>query len=122
MADVTVAEWIARRREVERCATSGPWHQGEDGHRYGNAREAFTRKDMHDPESYDAWPEAAYPEDAAFVVDARTSLPLALDALEAALELAKRHRAFVTKRGRDDCICTICDMCRAIETALRGAS
>lgn len=86
---MSAADWIAQRREVERCATSGPWHQGRDGHRFENAREAFTRKDMHDPESYDVWPEAAHPEDAAFVVDARTSLPLALDALEA---LLKGHR------------------------------
>lgn len=62
------------------------------------------------------------PGNAALIADARTSLPRALDALEAALALANGHRDFVTKRGRDDCICTICDMCRAIETALRGES
>ena len=61
-------------------------------------------------------------ENAALTSDARTSLSRALDALEAALGPAKGHRAFVTKRGRDNCICTICDMCRAIESALRGDS
>ena len=54
--------------------------------------------------------------------DTRRDLQAACDALEAVLELTKEHRAFATKRGRDDCICTICDMCRAIESALRGDS
>ena len=53
---------------------------------------------------------------------AQSDLPRALDALEAALAAGKGHRDFVTKHGRDDCICTICDICRAIETALRGES
>ena len=94
---MSAAEWIAKRREVERSATSGPWHQGNDTHRYENAREAFTRKDMHDPESYDVWPEAAHPEDAAFVVDARTSLPLALDALDAVLTFATAERDKISR-------------------------
>ena len=33
-----------------------------------------------------------------------------------------RFWAKVDKRGRDDCICTICDICRAIESALRAES
>ena len=66
--------------------------------------------------------EHAQAWDRSDMVAAYDVLPLALSALEAALELAKRHRAFVTKRGRDDCICTICDMCRAIETALGADS
>ena len=54
--------------------------------------------------------------------DTRRDLRTACDALEAALGPAKGHRAFVTKRGRDNCLCTVCDMCRAIESALRGDS
>ena len=125
---MTAAEWIAKRRELLAAASEGPW----------------SAADEHDGFDFPAWcvsqmrpgwesmtPTAGYvgdvadverEPDAKLIADARTSLPRALDALEAALELAKGHRDWVTKRGRDDCICTICDMCRAIETALRAES
>jgi len=120
---MSTTDWIAKRRELLADATEGPWFQDADdpGLVWGEQRSdgdghwsLFASETGHDA--------AAQPWDAALIADARTSLPRALDALEAALELAKGHRAFVTKRGRDDCICTICDMCRAIETALRAES
>lgn len=120
---MTAAEWIAKRRELLAAASEGPWFQDADdpGLVWGEQRSdgdgywsLFASETGHDA--------AAQPSDAALIADARTSLPRALDALEAARGLAKGHRDFVTKRGRDDCICTICDMCRAIETALGGES
>ena len=116
---MTAAEWIARRRELLAAATEGPWV----------AEYSSLHRDCVVPHDARSTREAVAQTrllraagDAAFIADARTSLPRALDALEAAQGLAKWHRDFVTKRGRDDCICTICDMCRAIETALRGES
>ena len=111
---MTAAEWIAKRRELLDAATEGPWE----------LRSYMDREySVYAPR----WPGIVAElgigaEDTALIADARTSLPRALDALEAALELAKGHRDWVTKRGRDDCICTICDMCRAIESALRAES
>ena len=119
---MSAAEWIAKRRELLDAATEGPWEvtfgpreparvwTSHPGDREAVATIAGFVEDRDDI------------SDARLIADARTSLPRALDALEAALELAKGHRDFVTKRGRDDCICTICDMCRAIESALRGES
>ena len=115
---MSAAEWIAQRRELLDAATEGPWFQGRSDHRYESDREVYSKREPDEEDSHDIATYVWSAEDAALIADARTSLPRALDALEAALELAKRHRDFVTKRGRDDCICTICDMCRAIETAL----
>lgn len=111
---MSAAEWIAKRRELLDAATEWPWEIRSYGPR---------EYSVYAPR----WPGIIAElgngaEDATLIADARTSLPRALDALEAARGLAKRHRDFVTKRGRDDCICTICDMCRAIESALRGES
>jgi len=116
---MSAAEWIAKRRELLADATEGPWfaeYSGATGdcvipHDAQSTLEAVAITRLYHRVG-----------DAALIADARTSLPRALDALEAAQGLAKGHRDFVTKRGRDDCICTICDMCRAIEAALRGAS
>ena len=116
---MSAAEWIAQRRELLDAATEGPWI----------AEYSSLHRDCVVPHDARSTREAVAQTrllraagDAALIADARTSLPRALDALEAAQGLAKVHRDFVTKRGRDDCICTICDMCRAIETALRGES
>lgn len=128
---MSAAEWIAQRRELLDAATEGPW-EAATGALVGDDEDEATHI-WHRTYSADrAWMtvgkvldndlDQTTIEDAEWIADARTSLPRALDALDDALGLAKGHRDFVTKRGRDDCICTICDMCRAIENALRADS
>ena len=117
---MSAAEWIVQRRELLDAATEGPWYQGREGRRYESDRDVYSEREPEHEDSHDIATYVWSAEDAALIADARTSLPRALDALEAAQGLAKGHRDFVTKHGRDDCICTICDMCRAIESALRA--
>lgn len=97
---MTAAEtWIRDRRALVDAATEGPWSAADE---HGNL-----------PGAYPAWyvsqmvpgfetmsPKDGYvgdvadtpcPEDAALIADSRTSLPKALDALEAVLELHHRR-------------------------------
>ena len=79
----TTADWIKRRRELLDAATPGPWEPGET-QRYHGGRYHVSYSEVE--------PSVAAgcdPADAALIADARTSLPLALDALEAVLA---RHR------------------------------
>ena len=87
---MSAAEWIAKRRELLAAASEGPWFQDADdpGLVWGEQRSdgdgywsLFASETGHDA--------AAQPSDAALIADARTSLPRALDALEAVL---KAHR------------------------------
>ena len=75
------ADWITRRRELLAAATEGPWEA--DGteisqhcmaYCYGGSGRGIERED-----------------DANLIADARTSLPRALDALEAVLALHRPH-------------------------------
>ena len=121
MSDL-ITEWIAERRELLAAATEGPWDCYRPHPNYRTYQVSSVAPGGYLYDEVANCDDVLATENAALIADARTSLPRALDALEAMLELAKGHRAFVTKRGRDDCICTICDMCRAIETALRAES
>lgn len=99
MTDFT-RDWIAKREQLEQAATEGPWFQdawdpgivrGGDG-RYWSIFESEMGHDA-----------AAAPSDAAFIADARTSLPAALAALKAVLEL---HRPVEVEPS--DTICGEC--------------
>ena len=88
---MSAVEWIAKRRELLDAASEGPWFQDADdpGLVWGEQRSdgdghwsLFASETGHDA--------AAQPSDAALIADARTSLPRALDALEAALDRARR--------------------------------
>ena len=97
---MSAAEWIAKRRELLADATEGPWAPwlDQDGASHmggllmvGNAAAVI-------PEG-EAWIDGAEinpvahvytPEDRALIADARTSLPLALHALEAVLDRARK--------------------------------
>ena len=138
------ADWIAAARSLTQAATPGPWSYGTPGAGLDVTARRFAEEFLRDPDApadgvwcvlSDGWLDSDHrlcpamtgdgptsEANALFIAAARNALPKALDALEAVLELTKGHRAFATKRGRDDCICTICDICRAIESALRAES
>ena len=85
-------DWINQRRELLDAVTEGTWRPepllefDADGS-YELAR--VLAKDSVDPEHYviGVVHTGILPGDATFIADARTSLPLALDALEAVLTL-----------------------------------
>ena len=88
---MTAAEWIAKRRELLDAATEGPWEvtfgpreparvwASHPGDREAVATIAGFVEDRDDI------------SDARLIADARTSLPTALDALEAVLEIETAH-------------------------------
>ena len=83
---MSAAEWIAKRRELLDAATEGPWeaeYSGATGdcvipHDAQSTLEAVAITRLYHRAG-----------DAQLIADARTSLPLALDALEAVLVLAR---------------------------------
>ena len=81
----TTADWIKRRRELLDAATEGPWFQGRTGRRYESDRDVYSKREPDEENSHDIATYVWSAEDAALIADARTSLPLALDALEAVL-------------------------------------
>ena len=91
-------DWINQRRELLDAATEGPWRPephlefDADGS-YELAR--VLAKDSVDPEHYviGVVHTGILPGDAALIADARTSLPRALDALEAVLREASALEA-----------------------------
>lgn len=86
---MTAADWIAKRREIEQAATEGPWKylsrnvietpviDVSEANWGGEGLHGYHLVACQDS---GAWRN----EDAAFIADARNSLPRALDALEAA--------------------------------------
>ena len=95
---MSAAEWIAKRRELLASATEGPWFQDADdpGLVWGEQRSdgdgywsLFASETGHDA--------TAEPSDAALIADARTSLPRALDTLEAVLTFATAERDKITR-------------------------
>lgn len=96
---MSAEEWLAERARIEQAATEGPWRSSPerdwdgyelyraplDGGVFGTGGEVgFT-------DTYD---------DGAFIADARTALPKALDALEAVLAL---HWGEPCAQGPDYC-------------------
>ena len=122
------AEWIAKRRELLAAASEGPW----------------SAADEHDGFDFPAWcvsqmrpgwesmtPTAGYvgdvadverEPDAKLIADARTSLPRALDALEAALGMANAGAITSRARGDSEEERRWLDFRIAIESALRADS
>ena len=77
------------------AATSGPWYQGRDGRRYESSHEVFTREDMYDAESRDAYPQAARSEDAEFIAHAREDVPALVAAVRERDEMLAKISAAV---------------------------
>ena len=119
----TTADWIKRRRELLDAATEGPWFQGRTGRRYESDRDVYSKREPDEENSHDIATYVWSAEDAALIADARTSLPLALDALEAVLA---PHQLHEVPGGQRWCLhCGgdwPCPTVDAAETALRGES
>ena len=109
---MTTADWIKARRELLDDATDGPWATTADG--------SDTLSAGFNPDGYLClYAGFGWDDDAALIADARTSLPLALDAIEAVQRLHARDHSIASRiRG----ICPSCAAWSAIETALAGAS
>ena len=117
---MSAAEWIAKRRELLADATEGPWA----------AEYSSLHRDCVVPHDARSTREAVAQTrllraagDAALIADARTSLPRALDALEAVLAPHQMHEVPGGQRWCLHCggdwPCPTVD---AAETALRGES
>ena len=89
---MSAAEWIAKRRELLDAATEGPWFQGRSGRRYESDCDVYSEREPDDEDSHDIATYVWSAEDAALIADARTSLPRALDALTAVLDLHRLNR------------------------------
>ena len=105
------ADWIAKRRELLAAATEGPWELRSYGPR---------KYSVYAPR----WPGIIAElgngaEDATLIADARTSLPRALDALEAVLAVLPEPGS-VDMYGVAGALSL--DVRDAIETALGGES
>lgn len=108
MTDFT-RDWIAKRRELLDAATEGPWWTTRDmtpadvfaGD--GSADDVALATDIEEP------------ADATLIADARTSLPAALAALKAVLELANNPYPHARNISGWDLINTVA-------AALRGES
>lgn len=94
---MSAAEWIRDRRALIDAATEGPWGPwtDQDGTPHMRGMLMLGNAAAIIPEG-ESWIEGVdinpiahtyTPEDRAFIADSRTSLPKALDALEAVLEL-----------------------------------
>lgn len=77
-----VQAWLDRGREIESKATDGPWGGTWNGAREGNIA---GETDVLDATNVSA-------QDLSFIMDARTRLPQALNALQAVLDLHKKRR------------------------------
>ena len=111
----TTADWIKRRRELLDAATEGPWFQGRTGRRYESDRDVYSKREPDEENSHDIATHVWSAEDAALIADARTSLPLALDALDAVLALLPEQGSADEDRPAGELGYLIE---RAIETAL----
>lgn len=122
---MSAAEWIAQRRELLDAATEGPWFQDADDPgivRAGQRSDGDGYWSLFASETgHDAMTEWS---DAALIADARTSLPTALDALEAVLEVVRLHRREPATDGSVDEYDYVGELAdefeRAIESALEG--
>ncbi len=124
---MTTADWIKTRRELLDAATEGPWFQGREDHRYESAHEVYSKREPDEEDSHDIASYIWSAEDAALITDARTSLPRALDALDAVRALHPRDeessldseygKGFAKGYNR-----ALCDARSRIESVLRGES
>ena len=96
------ADWIAKRRELLADATEGPWFQGREGRRYESDRDVYSEREPEHEGSHDIATYVWSAGDAALIADARTSLPRALDALEAVLAV-HQGRPCYGEPGDDAC-------------------
>ena len=122
-------EWIAKRRELLAAATEGPWSP-EDV--YGLVAPTKIDGYTHPVERAETIRQGA--ADDALIADARTSLPRALDALEAVLKEVWRIESghhfhgttctcgYASHRARDRTEHLTRPLTDAIEAALRGDS
>ena len=85
MSEQRAAGWIKTRRELLDAATEGPWFQGRTGRRYESDRDVYSKREPDEENSHDIATYVWSAEDAALITDARTTLPAALNALEAVL-------------------------------------
>ena len=131
---MTAAEWIAKRRELLDATTEGPWFQGRSGRRYESDRDVYSRREPDEEDSHDIATYVWSAEDAALIADARTSLPLALEALGAVLKEVWRIESghhfhgttctcgYASHRARDRTEHLTRPLTDAIEAALRAES
>ena len=128
---MSAAEWIAKRRELLDAATEGPWV----------AEYSSLHRDCVVPHDARSTREAVAQTrllraagDAALIADARTSLPRALDALEAVLKetwaIESGHHfhgttctcGYASHRARDRTEHLTRPLTNAVESALGGES
>ena len=102
---MSATEWIAQRRELLDAATEEPWY-ATDGINWG-ARVATSYYDLADVRKT---------SDAKLIADARTSLPTALDALDAVLGLWPDADPCPPR----SCTHVDCEVINAIEAVLGG--
>ena len=126
---MSAAEWVAKRRELLAAATEGPWAP-EDV--YGLVAPTKIDGYTHPVERAETIRQGA--ADDALIADARTSLPRALDALEAVPKEAWRIESghhfhgttctcgYASHRARDRTEHLTRPLTDAIEAALRGDS
>ena len=104
---MTAADWLAERARIEQAATDGPWMSEWD-----TSDEWWTIHGQPNPTKGDermVCPEVAtlqhsedWTADVDFITDTRTSLPKALNALEAVLKL---HEPVAVYAQADECEC-----------------
>lgn len=83
-------EWIAQRRELLDAATQGPWDHYRPHPNYRTYQVSSVAPGGHLDDEVANCDDVLAAENAALIADARTSLPRALDALEAVLALHRR--------------------------------
>lgn len=109
-------DWIATRREIEQSATDGPWMSEWD-----TSDEWWTIHGQPNPTKGDdrmVCPEVAtlqhsedWTADVDFITDTRTSLPLALDALDAVLDVHQPVDALDVARRPGQQLTQVCTGC-----------
>lgn len=87
---MTAADWISDRRTLIDAATEGPWDYYRPHPNYRTYQVSSVAPGGYLDDEVANCDDVRATENAALIADARTSLPAALDALEAVLELHRR--------------------------------